>query len=42
VGGGGGGCDESLMIGHLNVSNSLRDINEQERNKYRERGYTLP
>jgi len=25
------------MIGHLNVSNSLRDINEQERNKYRER-----
>ena len=36
-GGGEGGCDESLMIGHLNVSNSLRDINEQERNKYRER-----
>lgn len=37
MGGGGGGCDESLMIGHLNVSNSLRDMNEQERNKYRER-----
>jgi len=24
-------CDESLMIGHLNVGNSLRDINEQEK-----------